>query len=246
MKTQQGVAREEAAGPCIFLKRLIDRRNRTSFEPFSWLSVCYCSPDFSRADIVSPPLQADRETFNYLVTGLVDPPELLDERANGGSVLRWIDIVGGLKQAEPSQSVHVLDVEVWVELPQAVTAGGAARWELESEQVPLVRTSDGEVRVLCGEFQGREGVHARQAKEILMLDITLFPGGVFEHFLPQENTTFLYVFGGKIDAGKELEVSCGRDALLRVYGGNVFASSQASGGRFLLFSAKPFSRETGE
>ena len=140
-------------GPCMLLRRLIDRHNQGAFDPFYWLAVCYCSPEFDRADIIPPPLHPQRETLNYLVTGLVDPPELEDEHlACPAGKNRWVNVVGGLKQATPSQSVYVLNMELWMHiLPGA--SGGGKRWELESEQVPLVRTDGAQVRILCGRFR---------------------------------------------------------------------------------------------
>ncbi len=230
-------------GPCMLLRRLIDRHNQGAFDPFYWLAVCYCSPEFDRADIIPPPLHPQRETLNYLVTGLVDPPELEDEHlACPAGKNRWVNVVGGLKQATPSQSVYVLNMELWMHiLPGA--SGGGKRWELESEQVPLVRTDGAQVRILCGRFAHREGRIAQHPLGTTILDVTLCPGGAFEYQAPPENTTVLYVFGGNVFFGKEAEACFGKDSFLRICGGSIIASSFASGGRFLLFSAKPISRK---
>lgn len=230
-------------GPCMLLRRLIDRHNQASFDPFYWLAVCYCSPEFDRADIIAPPSHPNRETLNYLVTGLVDPPDLEDEHlARPSGTDRWINVVGGLKQVIPSQSVYVLNMELWMHtLPGA--DGGGKRWEFESEHVPLVRTSGAQVRVLCGKFQDREGVIAQHPLGTTILDVTLCPGGSFEYQAPEENTTLLYIFGGKVCFGKEAEECYGKDSLLRICGGKLQTASFASGGRFLLFSAKPIARK---
>ena len=197
----------------MLLKRLINRHNHTAFDPFSWLAVCYCSPEFDRADIIPPPVQEDRETLNYL-----------------------------LKQLSPTQSVYVLNMELWMRVIPG-TDGGGKRWEFESEHVPLVRTSGAEVRVLCGQYQHREGAIAQHPLGTTLLDVTLLPGGSFEYTVPKENTSFVYVFGGKVWFGEEEQICCGKDSLLRICGGKITTASFASGGRFLLFTARPVSRK---
>ena len=224
-----------AAGPCMVSRRLIDRHNQRSFDPFSWLAVCYCSPEFDRGDIIPPPEQENRETLNYLVTGLVDPPDLEDERGQKG---RWVGMVGGLVQSVPSQSVYVLNMELWMAtLPGA--EGGGKRWEFESEQVPLVRTSGAQVRVLCGKYGTREGAISSHPLDTTILDVTLCPGGSFDYLISEENTCLLYVFGGKVFFGKDAKECYGKDSFLRVCGGKLLTASFEAGGRFLLFSARP-------
>ena len=231
-----------AAGPCMLLKRLINRHNHTAFDPFLWLAVCYCSPEFDRADIIPPPVQEDRETLNYLVTGLVDPPDLEDEQMGAATTSRWVSVVGGLKQLSPTQSVYVRNMELWMRVIPGTDSGGK-RWEFESEHVPLVRTSGAEVRVLCGQYQHREGAIAQHPLGTTLLDVTLLPGGSFEYTVPKENTSFVYVFGGKVWFGEEEQICCGKDSLLRICGGKITTASFASGGRFLLFTARPVSRK---
>ncbi len=232
-----------SAGPCMLMRRLINRHNQALFDPFYWLAVCYCSPEFDRADIIPPPVQPQRETLNYLVTGLVDPPDLEDEQMAQAASSRWVTVLGGLKQADPTQSVYVLNMELWMHVVPG-TDGGGKRWEFESEQVPLVRTSGAEVRILCGEFGHRQGKIAQHPLETTILDVTLAPGGIWEYQVPPENTTLLYVFGGKVCFGKDAQVCYGKDSLLRVCGTDVITASFATGGRFLLFSARPLTRKT--
>ena len=231
-----------SAGPCMLLRRLINRHNQAAFDPFSWLAVCYCSPEFDRADIIPPPIQPQRETLNYLVTGLVDPPDLEDEQLSLGASSQWLTVLGGLKQMYPTQSVYVLNMELWMHVAPGADGGGK-RWEFESEEVPLVRTSGAQVRVLCGSFQHREGKIAQHPLDTVILDVTLAPGGEFEYQAPSENTTFLYVFGGKVFFGEDAQVCCGKDSLLRVCGSEISTSSFSTGGRFLLFSARPLERK---
>ena len=231
-----------SAGPCMLMRRLISRHNQALFDPFSLLAVCYCSPEFDRADIIPPPVHPQRETLNYLVTGLVDPPDLEDEQITNAASSRWITMLGGLQQADPTQSVYVLNMELWMHVLLG-TDGGGKRWEFESEQVPLVRTSGADVRVLCGEFQHRQGKIAQHPLGTVILDVTLSPGGIFEYQLPNDYTNLLYIFGGKVCFGKEAESCYGKDSLLRICGGKIITSSFASGGRFLLFSARPLARK---
>lgn len=231
-----------AAGPCMLLRRLIHRHNDMLFDPFSWLAVCYCSPEFDRSDIIAPHIRPDRETLNYLVTGLVDPPDLTDEHLAEVSTSRWLNTLGGLTQADPTESVYVLNMELWLHVLPGEDGGGK-RWEFESEHVPLVRTDGAEVRVVCGRFREREGAVAQHPLGTMIFDVTLTPGGSFEFSVPKDNTTLVYMFGGKAQFGKDGDTYYGKDSLLRVRGGEIFASTLSTGGRFLLFSARPVMRK---
>ena len=75
-------------GPCLVIRRLIDRRNAGAMQPFCWFAVCYCSPDFERSDILPPSAVAGMDRLNYLVTGASEEAELLDELASQGGVSR--------------------------------------------------------------------------------------------------------------------------------------------------------------
>lgn len=101
-------------GPCLVIRRLIDRRNAGAMQPFCWFAVCYCSPDFERSDILPPSAVAGMDRLNYLVTGPSEEAELLDELASQGGVSRWINTIGGLTRRTPAKTVYVLNAELWL------------------------------------------------------------------------------------------------------------------------------------
>lgn len=223
-------------GPCLVIRRLIDRRNAGAMQPFCWFAVCYCSPDFERSDILPPSAVAGMDRLNYLVTGASEEAELLDELASQGGVSRWINTIGGLTRRTPAKTVYVLNAELW--LASADISKKPQNLQTESESVPLVAGYHGaDVRVLCGSFEGKTGPFNPSCGESLMLDITLSPGAAFTYPVPPENNTLVYVFGGRAHFGEGEDLFFGKDSFLHMYGGTVTAYTLQTGARFLLLSA---------
>lgn len=182
-------------GPCLVIRRLIDRRNAGAMQPFCWFAVCYCSPDFERSDILPPSAVAGMDRLNYLVTGPSEEAELLDELASQGGVSRWINTIGGLTRRTPAKTVYVLNAELW--LASADISKKPQNLQTESENVPLVVGYHGaDVRVLCGSFEGKTGPFNPSCGESLMLDITLSPGAAFTYPVPPEIIPWYMCLGG--------------------------------------------------
>lgn len=227
------------AGPCLSVQRLVDRYNARDFDPFSFLSVCYCGEEFERDAVPAPVPGEERLAVNYLVTGVLNPVDM----PSGPQGQALAGTVGGLLQARPSKTVDVLNLELWVKASGELDGAGK-RWELESENVPLVRAGKGvSVRVLSGRFVDTPGAVFAHPSGTIVFDITLSPGAVFDYQAPAENTTFVYVFGGKAKFGRKGRKQFGPKTLLRTPGGEVTAVTYCSGVRFLLFSGRPVERE---
>lgn len=235
-KTKKIQWKKAPAGPCLVIRRLIDRRNSAAMEPFCWLAVCYCSTDFDRSDVLPPSAVPGRDRLNYLVTGPSEETELLDELTSQAGISRWINTVGGLKRHTPAKTVYILNVELWLR----ACAQEPQNLQTESENVPLVSQYHGaDVRVLCGHFEGKTGPFLPSCGESLMLDVTLSPGASFACPVPPENNTLVYVFGGRAQFGEDEDLFFGKDSFLHMSGGTVTAYTLQTGARFLLLSAPP-------
>lgn len=230
------------AGPCLVIQRLIDRYNAKEFDPFSFLSVCFCGEKFNRGGMPLPAPGAERLAVNYLVTGVSKPSELPE----GKQAEALLSMVGGLQKAKPDPVVDVINLELWIKAFEDADGAGK-RLELDSENVPLVHTGDGVyVRVLSGRYGDTPGALFEHPSGTVVFDVTLSPGAVFEYQAPPENTTFVYVFGGKAKFGRKGRKRFGKNSLLRTPGGDIRAVTYCSGARFLLFSGRPVDRNTPE
>jgi len=228
------------AGPCLFLQRLVDRHNARDFDPFSFLSICYCGENFDRETIPAAAPGPERLAVNYHVRGVLNPPDM----PPGPEGEQLAQTVGGLKQAEPSEPVDVMNLELWMKASGAADGGGKRR-ELDSENVPLVRAPGGvTVRVLSGRYEDTPGALFEHPAGMSLLDVTLAPGAEFEYRAPAGNTTFVYVFGGKARFGRKGRKQFAKNSLLRTPGGDIYAFTRCAGVRFLVFSARPQDRET--
>lgn len=228
----------DPAGPCLMVCRLVERKNAKDFDPFSFLSVCYCEEKFDRTAAPVPAPEPERLAINYLVTGEVQPVEM----PVGKQAEAMVNTVGGLQQAAGC-SVNVLNAELWIKAFDP-SDGAGQRLELDSENVPLVRTGDGvQVRVLAGRYGDTPGAVFEHPAGTVLFDVTLSEGAVFEYQAPLENTTFVYVFAGKVQFGRKGRKRFGKNSLLRISGGEIFAATYCSGARFLLISGRPADRE---
>lgn len=222
-------------GPCVRVQKLVDRYNAREFDPFSYLTVCYCGESFSGELFPAPAPVQDRMSVSYLVSGPQDAPEM----PSGEEGESLAQTVGGLKLAEPDKTVDVIHLELWMKA-HGETDGAGKRWELESENVPLVHVPGGaDVRVLAGRYQDTPGAVFAHPAGTVLFDVTLSPGAEFEYEAPAENTTFVYVFGGKAKFGRKGRKKFGKNTLLRTPGGEIYSVAHCSGVRFLLFSARP-------
>lgn len=238
LKPKKTMWKKAPVGPCMVVRRLIDRRNAAALDPFCWLAVCYCSADFDRSDILAPSAVPGRDRLNYLVTGPSEEPELLDELTSQAGISRWINTIGGLKRHTPAKTVYILNAELWLHADSSTEK--PQNLQTESENVPLVAEYYGaNVRVLCGQFEGKTGPFKPSCGECLMLDVTLSPGASFGCPVPPENNTLVYVFGGRAHFGEGEELFFGKDSFLHMSGGTVTAYTLQTGARFLLLSAPP-------
>lgn len=229
----------DPAGPCLMVYRLVERNNAKDFDPFSFLSVCYCGEKFDRTAAPVPAPEPDRLAINYLVTGVLHPAEMPE----GKEAEAMVNTVGGLRQETADRSVDVLNLELWIKAFEP-SDGAGIRLELDSENVPLVRTGDGvQVRVLSGRYSDTPGAVFEHPAGTVLFDVTLSEGAVFEYQAPPENTTFVYVFAGKAQFGRRGRKRFGKNSLLRISEGEIFAVTYCSGARFLLISGRPVDRE---
>ena len=74
------------------------------------------------------------------------------------------------------------------------------------------------------------------ATDPVYLDVTLAPGGSFEHAIPEGHTAFVYVFDGTVAvSGKEVE----QHHLAILSDGNHVRLTSDKGGRAILVAGRP-------
>lgn len=181
------------------------------------------------------------ETVTYMLAGLMEHADSHGHAGilRGGGV-QWMTAGRGIVHSEmPKQKDGLLwGFQLWINLPAAGKMMPPRYQNIEPEEVPQVTRADGAlVRVIAGEADGATGPVREIVTTPLYLDVTLPPGGVYEHELPVTHSAFAYLFQGNADIGG----TAVKQTALAAFGGEgdgVRITAGREGTRFLLLAAK--------
>jgi redox-sensitive bicupin YhaK (pirin superfamily) len=234
-------------GAGVQLKRSIATRQLDHLDPF-FLFDHFGSenPDDYLAGFPMHPHRGI-ETITYMLDGSVSHRDSLGNSGTiGAGDVQWMTAGSGILHEEmPRAGPRRLDgFQVWVNLPARLKMTIPRYQDVPSTHIPEAARPDGtRVRVVAGEVDGVAGA----VKDIFAgpsyLDVSLPPGGTFEHPVTRGHTALLYVFQGEIGvrgAGPYRDATV-RAPRLVVLGDGDLVRVTAPGGpaRFLLLSAQP-------
>lgn len=181
------------------------------------------------------------ETVTYMLAGLM---EHADNHGNAGILrgggVQWMTAGRGIIHSEmPKQKDGLMwGFQLWVNLPAKDKMMPPRYQNIEPEDVPLVTRTDGAVvRVIAGEADGAAGPVRGVVTAPLYLDVTLPPGGVYEHGFPRTHSAFAYLFQGDAD----INGTAVKQTALAAFGDDgdgARIAAGAEGARFLLLAAK--------
>ncbi len=252
----------EGAG--VHLRRVFGNSEVPLFDPFLLLD------DFRNTDprqyIRGFPWHPHRgiETITYVLGGDVEHG---DSMGNKGVIssgdMQWMTAGSGIIHQEMPRGDNdgiMEGFQLWANLPKSRKMMGPRYRDIKSSQVPDVTTRNGaNIRVICGNVEGREGPVRDIVIDPEYLDVTLPAGSEFVHKTARGHTVFAYIIGGKgvfcneknpfsYDAEGENYFDMERDsyihngtAVLFGDGDQVTVTAQGETVRFLLISGKPIS-----
>lgn len=102
------------------------------------------------------------------------------------------------EEAVDDDLIHTL--QLWLNLPKSLKTTTTSYQNVYVEDAPLVPFDGGQLRVYSGEIAGVKGP-MESLVPITMTEITLKEGGEYEHILPANHNSFLYVLAGSIEVG---------------------------------------------
>ncbi len=205
------------------------------------------------------------ETITYVLAGSVEHGDSLGNRGSlGAGDVQWMTAGSGILHQEmprgdPTGRMH--GFQLWANLPRTLKMTRPRYQDVAGRDVPEVTDDDGtRVRVVCGDFWGRQGPVEGVAADPRYLDVWVPPGK--RKTLPVETTNhaFAYVFEGSgtfRDASQPGPVKTervgdpvgaggaaggkvqNRSLVLFDRGDEVTVQAGAAGIRFLLVSGKP-------
>jgi len=111
--------------------------------------------------------------------------------------------------------------------------------EITAADLAVYEDADMLVRVICGEFMGKQGPVKGTFVDPFYFDVTIHPGGAFARDIPAEETVFLLLLSGRLhfEDGKHYDPTGARGILLTA--GEQIHITSAEGARFLLMAGKP-------
>ncbi len=202
------------------------------------------------------------ETITYVLAGSVEHG---DSMGNSGVIssgdIQWMTAGSGIIHQEMpkgDQEGRMHGFQLWANLPSALKMTSPRYQEIKSPDIPEAIDDDGtKVRVVCGNYWGKNGPVDGIAANPIYIDISVPPLKRKTFPIDTRNNAFAYVFAGSgkfCNASEPLKVpteSVGwldttppinadnRSLILFDRGDEITVQADEEGIRFLLISGKP-------
>ena len=194
-------ARPTLEGAGVKLRRAFGFGNTTDFDPFLLLD------DFRNERpqdyLKGFPWHPHRgiETITYVLAGSVEHGDSLGNSGKmGAGDIQWMTAGRGILHQEMPKgddSGRMHGFQLWANLPQRLKMTEPHYQDILSKDIPEVTDDDGtHVRVICGEFWGKQGPVEGVAADPRYLDVSVPPGQ--KRHLPVDRAAhaFAYVLAG--------------------------------------------------
>ncbi|KAL2157755.1 hypothetical protein VTH06DRAFT_5023 [Thermothelomyces fergusii] len=146
-----------------------------------------------------------QETITYLLQGGMDHEDFAGNRGRlGPGDLQFMTAGRGIVHAEMpvrnEDGSPNVGLQLWVNLPKRLKTCEPRYRDLRAEEVPVVETDDGRVRVkvISGQSHGVDSVKDLAYTPVWMLDVEIQPGGRIVQPLPEGWTAFAYTLEGEV------------------------------------------------
>ena len=202
------------------------------------------------------------ETITYVLAGHVEHGDSLGNRGSlGAGDVQWMTAGSGIMHQEMPQGDaqgRMHGFQLWANLPASLKMTPPRYQDVKAADIPEVTDDDGtKVRVIVGDFWGKQGPVEGVAADPQYIDVSVPPGTRKRLKVDITRHAFAYVFAGSgtfCDAsdprGVLTEATDGSDAVRRDESGNrslvlfdsgdeVVVQAGDEGIRFLLVSGKP-------
>ena len=246
MNTQTSPARfvpamETSEGAGVTVHRTIGTPALRNYDPFMMLDqISSDNPDDYVAGFPAHPHRGFN-TFTYMIDGDMEHKDSMGNTGNLGSGgAQWMKAASGVIHSEmPKQENGLMHgFQLWINLPAANKMDAPEYQEYKSDAFPVVETPDYKVKVLIGHVGDSLSPIKDDITNVSYFDVQINAVKSFQHKLPVENNSFLYIFEGNGQLnGKNVQLNT-----LIVLGEKDKVSDFVAGeqgARFLLISGKP-------
>ncbi len=235
-------------GAGVKLRRSIGQDQRQRLDPFLMLDEFSSdNPDDYIAGFPSHPHRGF-ETVTYMLDGHMLHEDHLGNRGDlKGGGAQWMTAARGIIHSEiPQQeSGRMRGFQLWVNLPAREKMKPASYRDIQPEEIPQARLSNGaEVKVVAGTLDTDGQIVAGSIQGLstapLMFDVRLPSGARFSHALPPQHNAFVYPYEGQVLVGEGSGLPLkAQNAGVLSGGDEVSVQAGAEGASFLLLAARP-------
>ncbi len=143
-------------------------------------------------------------TLTYMLDGHMLHQDSMGNRGDlrsGG--VQWMKAASGVIHSEMPQQVNGLmrGFQLWINLPAREKMSAPEYQEFAAAKIPHLDGAGVSVRIISGEYGGKQGPIHDPNTHLQYFDIALSADAGFTHTLAPEATAFLYVFEGTLAVG---------------------------------------------
>ena len=234
-------AMETSEGACVTVHRTIGTPALRNYDPFMMLD--YFSSDNPDEYIAGFPSHPHRgfNTFTYMIDGHMEHQDSMGNTGNlGPGSGQWMKAGSGVIHSEmPKQENGLMrGFQLWINLPALNKMDNPEYQEYDADAFPKIETSDYSIKIIIGQFADKSSPIVDDITNVSYFDIQVKAGKRFEHELPVENNSFIYVFEGD---GQLNGVSVPLNTLITLGVADKIPDFIAGvqGARFVVISGKP-------
>jgi len=185
------------------------------------------------------------ETITYMLHGEVEHGDSLGNKGviHPGDV-QWMTAGSGIIHQEMPKGDpkgRMGGFQLWANLSAAQKMMDPRYRDVKREHIPVAKLKNGgEIRVICGEVEGKKGPVQDIVTDPQYLDVTVPRDSDFIHTVKRGHTAFAYIFegSGRFDDPKVKSVAR-ENLILFSNGDQVVVRTEQEPVRFLLISGKP-------
>lgn len=229
----------EGAG--VMVHRTIGTAALRNYDPFLLLDhISSENPDDYIAGFPPHPHRGF-VTFTYMLDGHMQHQDSMGNTGNlGPGAAQWMKAASGVIHSEmPKQENGLLrGFQLWINLPAANKMDHPEYQEFPEAAFPVMETGDYRLKVLIGRFGDAIAPIQDDLTQVTYFDVELRPERHFQHRLPVQNTSFIYVFEGD---GQFNGQSVAQHSLVAtdMEDGTFDFVAGKEGARFIVVSGKP-------
>ncbi len=187
----------EGAG--VSVHRTIGTPTLRHYDPFMLLDhFSSDNPDEYIAGFPSHPHRGFN-TFTYMLDGHMEHQDSMGNTGNlGPGDAQWMKAGSGVIHSEmPKQENGLMrGFQLWINLPAANKMETPEYQEYDADAFPVLDTPDYNIKVLIGHFGNKHSPIVDDITHVSYFDVQVKAGKRFQHELPAENNSFLYLFEG--------------------------------------------------